>query len=175
MKLAPLDLLQSRAILKVNQTCQVWNLARGSIFGRAVGRIEPVVMIPSDDDFDGMWLGAEPVELSVELGNGSKMRDVTCMDQDIAIRDCHSLTMGVSDTDETDSGLILRRMDRACSQEEDEVVELYAQVNQRRRYQIVQNSIRLPDAAATKAESRKNPHRLGLDEEVDKRGRQIQE
>lgn len=111
--------------------------------------------------------------MSVELGNGSGMRDVSCVDQDIAIRDCHGLTMGVSDADETDSGLLLGRMDRACSKEENEVVEFYAQVNQRRRYQIVQNSVRLPNAAAAKADSRKNPHSFGLGEEVDNRELQI--
>src|SRR5687767_1792957 len=74
--LPPAHLLNREAALEVQQAAQVNPRARGLVLLRSAPYIEPRIVVPRDDDLDGVRVGLEPVELSLDIGGGTGIGQV---------------------------------------------------------------------------------------------------
>lgn len=160
--LPALDFLDREVALEVQEAVEVHLCTSLDVLIRPRAGVEPGVVIPRDDDLDGVGLGLEPVELGLDVAGGAGVGEVAGVDEDIAGGDGDDLVVGVGDADDADGGLVGGRAEGPAAEEEYEAVEEGDEENDGRGEEVVEEGEGLPLVAAAEADPAEEAHGGGL-------------
>lgn len=93
------------------------------IFHLPALRIKITIMIPRHKNLLPMRQASHPIDLLLNLLYRPRIRQIACVDQDIAVGDVWCVCVGVGYTDYADFGLVAGRLEGCAAEGEEEGVE----------------------------------------------------
>jgi hypothetical protein len=154
----PLYFLHSQAALEIMEPIQVDRSTGFDVRVKTASRIEPAVVISSNDNLDLMGLALEPVDLLLDVCSGSGVGQVASVDENVTWRDINELVVSVGDADDADGWSVTRGNEWAPTEEEQDVVELDGDEGQWREEELVEEGEALPLVLPAEAEEREQAH-----------------
>ena len=153
-----LDGLDSKRALEVQETVEVGFGTSLGILNQARTLVKPRVVVARDDYLDRMRLGLEPVQLHLNVADGTAVGQIAGVDEDIAFRDGDGLVVGIGDAYNPDGGFPPRGVESMAAQKEDNAVEDDGEEGERRGQKVVEEGQRFPLVWAAEAEPGQETH-----------------
>lgn len=98
--------------------------ALAAVFRQPGAGVEEAVVVAAYEDLVLMRLSGEPVELGLDVGDGTGVGEVAGVDEEVPRGDVDVCTVvGVREADDADGGLVAGRGEGSATKEEDNAVD----------------------------------------------------